>query len=263
MSKLNRVKFYTCIPAEFKTKQDYMEFKTAGKNIVNYLRKPISLTDSGYVWYQVDKEFYRLEDISTNVVLKDINFYHFELLAYYPSEVWTQKLADEIWNSKVCYECFEYIPKEYVKQEWIQIMELCEKRVEYFGLDDGIPTTNIDKLSEYWGSFETEIKKAIKVKEKVKAHHAGDTIPLHKVDMLRKNREKIDANFQLIWDSLKVKNQQIVNNLYEIYSLAFASKVSDEFFDNHWIIDKTDYYLLDYKEAFEKMLTSKNPIEKL
>ena len=129
---INHRKFYRYIPTKFLTMDDYQEHKKDPKSEISIsgLHEIAEINEhESYSWVTLGisgDDWYAEDTLTPEKIKASIG----ELAPARDilPELWSQKLADLIWNSSLAMVSFDAIPKQYVRKEWENLIEIYKNK---------------------------------------------------------------------------------------------------------------------------------------
>lgn len=262
--------FYRYLPKRYLTAEDYASFKANPEKAISVNRNPAQVSRTNdYTWYCIDEvrnTWRRESSLNKETLLYliqegkhvDIN-----------PELWSQEFADYVWKSPKAMVAFSYIPDEYVREEWRQLMDLFEKkRRPVFGYARSME--KCEEIPKYWGSYKTEREMLMALECEQLVNRTQN--PYGYAVTLEFNSEMADMDFSKIFTDLWTAirdvaegNREVVRRMYELYGMWFSKCMPKELFDLKWLInsDTFEFYSNRYKKALFARNSAKCKVEEL
>ena len=244
---INHRKFYRYIPTKFLTMDDYQEHKKDPKSeisISGYHEIAEINEHESYSWVTLGisgDDWYAEDTLTPEKIKASIG----ELAPARDilPELWSQKLADLIWNSSLAMVSFDAIPKQYVREEWENLIEIYKNK-RYPLFEDSHTSIHPEKLAEYWGQFKTvdQIKEAIKLEEKIVEcrNPYGYTTIIGFGQRKKMEIENPTEFYEKMWEVVKpyIENStELMDSFFKMYGCNFSKVIPDEDFCDKWILE--------------------------
>ena len=247
---IDHLKFYRYIPKKFLTVDEYQAHKDNPKSeisISGYHEIAEINEHESYSWVTLGisgDDWYAEDTLTPEKIKASIG----ELAPARDilPELWSQKLADLIWNSSLAMVSFDAIPKQYVRKEWENLIEIYKNK-RYPLFKDSDTGLHPEKLAEYWGQFKTvdQIKEAIKLEEKIVEcrNPYGYTIIIGFGQRKEMEIEDPTEFYKKMWEVVKpsIENStELMDSFFKMYGCNFSRVIPNEDFCDKWILE--DYY---------------------
>lgn len=263
---IDRNKFYLSIPKSLVSVDDYQAYQTyqanGGKSYSSYHSafKNFS-TKNCYEWFLVEnphKYFISKENYNPALFVSRLSCGASEDIH---DDFWSQELADAFWDSEIFLCFYKDIPEVFIRPEWKRVIFLYEtKRLLMLGEGDSC-NVRVENLPAYWENFTTEqeFDDAFILERKIKLYYSSRT------KFFFNSKPKVDLTdiMTKVWNGLSIKNQEIVDSLFEFYEIPFAAAVSDEFFKEEWIVKSIELALSFYIFNMNDSKESTTEVERL
>ena len=263
--------FYNYIPKKFLTAEDFEIHKNSSKRSACGYGSPAQISEHNcFDWVTYDHGNYPWYDVST-VTAESI---FSKISEINPAknilpELWSQKLADLIWDSPLALVSYNAIPEEFVRKEWDELTDFFStKRYPIFKY--GTTLDHPENLVEYWGQFKTEedMKMAFQVEELIErcSNPYGYAVNIN--PRYLPNFEEDVEHYEALWKTIEPmteKNPEFVEEFFKIYDRKLSPFIPIEKFNFDWIKDSNlfKFYLTSYKEAVEGIDLAESEVEKL
>lgn len=268
---IDHQKFYNYIPKRFLTAQDFEEHKKSSNKTVSAYGSPVEIsTHDNFFWVTYGAGNYPWLAVSKLTPeelfgkISEIN----PAKGILP-ELWSQKLADLIWESPMALVSYNAIPEEFVRKEWDELVNLFnEKRFPIYRFRNTME--DVEKLSEYWSQFKTEaeIKQAIKIEKLIERCNNPYGYSVN-IDMRYVPDLYYAENpYEELWKTVEPiigDNQELIEEFFNMYDKKIARFIPKEKFNYDWIKRGRLFgcYLRNYEEAVEALELAESEIEVL
>lgn len=269
-SLVNHNLFYLYLPKKYLTKEDY-EFHKENVDYAirnqSYVQRAVVTRHDEHIWYKFDNSSHWLAASEMTARFIFNQFDELTKASELMPELWTQELADMLWNSSLAIVSFNAIPHEFVRPEWDAIVEIfCEKRYHLFGR--GSTWAHPEHLAEYWSNFKTkdELEMAFQVEEFVgrcaNAYGYAVNVRIADDECDYSNEFK---DLYLTVKSMVEHDSELMESFIKLYGLNFLKHVPVEVMDINWIImcDQFKYCKREYLGSLKELELSESEVEQL
>lgn len=262
--------FYRYLPKKYLTVEDFNTFRDMPEKAISVTRNPVELSKiNEYVWYLTNEPD---EWMMASIMDKRMLLYLIQEgrgAERINSELWSQEFADYLWESRKAMVSFDFIPKQFVRDEWMTLMTMYkEKRYPVFG--NGGSILKAEKIPEYWGSFKTEeeMKRALDCEDLILRcdNPWGYAVRFEFNPALQ--RTDYPEIFSNLWNAISAvaaNNEEILKRMYELYGSHFSKAMPRELFNIEWLIesDELELYVDSYKHGLWLLKSAECEVEKL
>lgn len=256
--------FYNYLPKKYLTVEDYKGHKE-NPNAISVLRSPVKINKhENFTWYALNSDWYSASEIDAQTVFMHLG--EFEPASGIFPELWSQKLADLILNSSKALIFFDAIPKDYVNEEWTELMQIfAEKRYPLFGYER--TNKKPESLAKYWRNFpnEQQLKLALKLESIIDrcSNPFNYTRTFWNID-----EKDMDPTpyFKELWLVLKpiIENSpELIEKFFKLYGGDFTRQIPEDLFKLEWIREEVEEFVCDYCTALEAIQNAECEIERL
>ena len=258
--------FYKYIPPKYLTVEDYNIHNTHPERAISVFRRPAEISDhESFVLAAFEgfhKYWYRVEEYTPETLLMGID--EINSASDILPELWSQELADLIWNAPVAFVSYNGIPENFRRAEWVKMVDFINsKRYSFFRL--GRSSELPGKLAEYWGQFDTveKLNYAIEVEKKINScqNPYGYTEYRFKVNIPEGSYE----NFWNAISSVVGDSKELLQAFFELYGSNFSRVIPIELVNLEWIRQelalKSCYR--HYRMFISKVESAESEVEKL
>ena len=230
--------FFRYIPDRYLTIEDLDQHEANPKAAIYACGSPVKINSHDhFVWYQFNGSEYWFHNPDAITVFNRMSYYLANGEELCP-ELWTQELADLIWQYGYFFRCYEAIPRAFVKDEWVKLMNLyTEKRLPILG-NRSMPKE--EKLPEYWSSLKDaeEMDTALQLEEALGkcVNPEGYAVQIS----FGSNPELIDNSqyYEQMWRVIEPvisDSPELVKKFFDFFDLNISKYISDEMFNLDWI----------------------------
>lgn len=263
--------FFNYISREFLTAEDFEERKKSSKHSFFAAGSPAEISEhNSFVWVTYENGNYPWYDASkmtAEELFKNIN--ELNPATVILPELWSQKLADLIWDSPLALVSYNAIPEEFVRNEWDELVHFFNTKrypIYKFGSTFDKP----EKLVEYWSQFKTEeeLKQAFQVEALIErcSNPYGYAVTID--PRCLPNFDEDVPHYEALWKTIEplVENKkELIEAFFKMYDRKLARFIPVEKFDFEWLKNSNmfKFYLRDYKDAVEELELAETEVDKL
>ncbi len=267
---IDHQRFYRFIPKKFLTEDDYYAHKeNPGLAVCAYGGKAEISNHDDFVWYKFrnSSSWCTTHEMTARTIINHID--ELEKAKDILPELWSQELADLLWDSSLAIVSFDDIPNEFVRDEWAKIMTLLkDKRYPVFGL--GSTYTHPDLLAEYWTNFRDESQMATAIELEKLVSRCSNPYGYARTYSFNASSEEVDSSecFKNLWQAIKPvveNNPNLIEEFFNMYEGDFSRVLPDDLFKIDWVKKSSRfmYYCEDYYSALDDLECAESEVEKL